>query len=657
VTRPITTTNGRHLAPSMLENINEIVPQGGSMPNQNSLSSAPIALSSAGQRGRLALLYWILLVILSVGMLIASNAWGQAPAVAQPVGAAPAAVAGGRPLPPELTTKAAVSAMERAKAEGLTKADLSPQWANYSAFQSYYQKYLFGKLMDPAYVTEYGLVKDALLDDLDRAQKNRSQAFRLLSTWIVSGAGAVAAGNFHPAARVNATLLLAYVDEPAADTQTGPRVPASAALGPLVQLYRTDNNPDGVRAAALQGLLRHVQLGAVTKPQFRSGIASMMLQLAESEPPQGRSPEAHAFMQRYAVNILNILANPNGSPKTIETLVSLSTTAEKPNLIAAYAASKIGQLKPGQGKVNEPTKVLSSWAARAAATIDAELARLAKLDPPVAVRDQPAMPSMQTPMAGGAYGGDMYGPGGMGEMGAGMMNEMSPEMYGGGDMYGGAEMYGDMYGPGGMGMMAPRAKPQPPEIIASRRRINHVLQQLQFGVTGQPVSGTPRNPAGLWVTATENDKPAFDAWVKTVSDVTAAVNNQTLDERKKFVEELQKQSAALKRLAGVPVDPAAVAAFQPEDSDDLSAAPPVIDPSSVAPAAAIAQPGSNQPGAVVPAGGSVQPGSVVNAGAIASPMVAPAAASGLPGNPAAPIAPPVPDQGGVVPDPGDDLLQ
>jgi hypothetical protein len=89
----------------------------------------------------------------------------------------------------------------------------------------------------------------------------------------------------------------------------------------------------------LQGLLRHVELGAVTDPQHKTGIAGLMLKLAESQPPAGRSPEAHAFLQRYAVRILNNLANPSVTPKTAETLVSLSTTAEQPNLIAAFAAS------------------------------------------------------------------------------------------------------------------------------------------------------------------------------------------------------------------------------------------------------------------------------------------------------------------------------
>lgn len=616
----------RILAENRLENVN----QGDSVLKTSAKLSARVAVQAAGQRGQLTLRCWFLLAILAIGLLVASGAAGQAPAAV------------GKPLPPALTTKAAISAMERAKAEGLTKADLSPQWASYNIFEAYYRQYLFGKLMDPAYVAEYGAVMQTMLDDLDRAQKqkNGSPAVRLLSGWIVDGAKTIAAGNFHPAARVNATLLLAHVDDPVADPKPGrPPVPAAAALTPLVQLYRAETNPDGVRAAALQGILRHVKLGAVTNPQFRSGIATMMLALAESQPPAGRSPEAHAFMQRYAVDLLNYLANPTVTPKTTETLVSLSTTSEKPSLIAAYAASKIGQLKAGQAKVNEPSKVLASWAARGAATIDQELQRIAKLDPPIAVRDQPAMPTERTPVMGGASGGDMYG-GGMGEMGemggmdsyGGAMGAMG-EMDGMGDMYGGADMYGggDTYGGGGM--MAPKAKPQPPEVIAGRRRINHILQQLQNGVTGQQVTGVPKTPGGLLVTATENDKAAFDAWIKTVGDVVTAINSGTLDDRKKFVDELKKQSETLKRLAGIPLDPTATAVAAPGAADELAdfAEPPM----TVVPASA-----TGQPGAVVPAGGG-QLGSVLPAGG-AMPAGGPATGSS-------------PDAD--LPNPGDDLLQ
>ena len=636
------------------------------MLNQSVKASARTAAETAGQRGHLALRFWILLAILAVGMLVASNVSGQAPAAV------------GRPLPPEMTTKLKVSGMEKARAEGLTKADLSPQWAGYKAFEDYYQRYLFGKLMDPAYVAEYGSVMQSLLDDLDRAQKNRSPAAKVISNWIVRGAGVVAAGNYHPSARVNATLLLAYVDAPPTDQQSNrPPLPAADALLALVRLYQVETNPDGVRAAALQGLKRHVAMGVITNSDYKAGIAGLMLKLAESSPPAGRSPEAHAFLQRYAVDILNILANPNVTPKTADTLVSLSTNSEKPSLIAAYAAAKIGQLKPGQAKVKEPTKILSSWAARAAATIDQELDRLAKLDPPVAVRDQPAMPSLQTPMTGGAYGGgaggEMYGGPMGGDMAGGMMGPDGGAMDGMSDMYGagGADMYGggDMYGPG---MLAPKAKPQPSEIIAGRRQINYVLQQLQFGVTGQKVAGAPRTPGGLLVVATENDKAAFDTWITTVSDVVTAINSETLDERKKFVDELKKQSDVLKKLAGIEVDPSATAEASPDAVDPLD--PLAGPPATVIPAAATGQPGASRPGAVVPAGGMPAAGNPAAAGA-SNPAAGSgrgpgvAAAPGMPAGPtastpqpggtgpSAPASPAAPEAGVVIPTPGDDLLQ
>jgi hypothetical protein len=68
-------------------------------------------------------------------------------------------------------------------------------------------------------------------------------------------------------------------------------------------------------------------------------------------------------------------------------------------------------------------------------------------------------------MAGGGYGGDMYGGGAMGGEMPGMMDSYGSGMEGMGDMYdmSGGDMYGmgggDMYG----GMMVPKAKPQPPK--------------------------------------------------------------------------------------------------------------------------------------------------------------------------------------------------
>lgn len=480
-----------------------------------------------------------MLSILASVCLLTAQAFGQA--------AAPKSI----PLNEALTARPAIALMERAKNEGLFKADFSSDWAGYPEFRKYYQQYQFGKLMDARYVNEYGKVAQSLLEDLDRSQKARGPAARTLGAWIVAGSRAIALGDFHPVARVNATLMLAHVDDQPADLRAGrPPVPASAALPVLVQLYRAETSPDGVRAAALQGILRHVQMGSVTDPAYRDGIARIALALAESDPPAGRSPEAHAFLQRYALDLLATLADPNTSAKTAETLVSISTRSDKPNLIAAYAAAQIGRFQPDKAKVNQAADVLKNWAARAAGTVDAEIQRIARLDPPVAVRDQPAMPTEATRGAGSYEGG--YDPGGGDMPGMMDMGDMAGEMYDGG--MGGEMMdFGGMGMPGMPGMMGSRAQPQPLEVITARRSINHLLQQLQLGVTGQRVAGMPRQPGGLLAATDPAERAAVESWVTKIGEVVTAINDTALDDRKKFVEELEKQSQELKKLAGIAV--------------------------------------------------------------------------------------------------------
>ncbi len=619
-------------------------------------SQARAIRSTVPGRAVWALAVWFALMVLSLSGFLANRVFGQEAAPAAPPQpatapspAAPAPPAGIRsvPLPPALTAKATVAAMERVKGEGLAKADFSPQWPGYEEFRRYYQLYQFGKLMDASYVAEYGKITQSILEDLDRAQKQRSPAAKTLGGWVVAGARAIATGNYHPVARVTSTLMLAQTDDQPADLRAGrPPVPAAAALPVLVQLYRTETNPDGVRAAALQGILRHVQMGSVTDQRFRDGIAGIALQLIESNPPAGRSSQAHAFLQRYAVDILGVLADPNTSPKTAETLVSVSTQPGRPNLIAAYAASKVGRFQPGKAKVSEASKILQSWAARGAETIDREIDRIAKLDPPIAVRDQPQIPVTPTGGASGGYDPSMAGgmmPGmdggmaGMGDYDPGMMSGMDGMGMGGmeGDMYGGM-MGGGMMGGGMMGPIT--ILPQPLEIVTARRSINDVFQQLQVGATGQAAAGLPKQASGgLLAVADPADKANIESWVKTLGEVVTAINDRTLTERKKFVEALTEQSNVLKKLAGIEVkeDEAATDA-QGAIAGGEAALGPEIGSGPMAPAGGFPPAATNVPGVAAASGVNPQAAPGANPqGPTAAGALPPVGTAGQPENPLA----------------------
>ncbi len=168
-------------------------------------------------------------------------------------------------------------------------------------------------------------------------------------------------------------------------------------------------------------------------------------------------------------------------------------------------------------------------------------------------------------------------------------------------------MMGGMMGMGLGGAMVPQAKPQPPEVLASRRRINFVLQQFLMGATGKPDVVENPKPAGLLTTVNEADKAEVDHWIATVGEVVGKVNDETLDDRKKFVLALTEQVKLLRELSGVVVDEeggANPAPGAPAMNDALGANPlapgvPVVPGAPAAPGAPAGQiPGA--PAAVNP---------------------------------------------------------
>jgi len=113
---------------------------------------------------------------------------------------------------------------------------------------------------------------------------------------------ALAKGNFHPAVRINAMLMVGRLNA----SSGNPPVPWPRALPAMVAAVRDPQQIDGVRVAALVGILRHARAG-ITDSNARKAVADMAAQLAASSPPPGRTPEGHAWMQMRAVEILGAM--------------------------------------------------------------------------------------------------------------------------------------------------------------------------------------------------------------------------------------------------------------------------------------------------------------------------------------------------------------
>ena len=539
--------------------------------------AASAILNQRDQRQSLRLMAAYLFVVLAAAVLLAAQVAAQQPAAQAPANAPAAATANGYEIwevAPSVADARAVKLMEDARRRMPTDPNPDKNSLEYRAFAAYYNQYIFAKMTHPDFRGELAAAVQDVQNDLKRAMQRNAPAAADMRTWILANADKLAKGNYHPAVRVSATLMLAELDDQLANLSANPPmppVPNLQAFGKLAKLYVDANAPDGVRAAALYGLHRHVRYGFYKFPaNVQTQMHDHMVQLAKSDPPAGRNPAAHAFLQRYAVDILAVLNNQQRSPEVTQTLVGLSSSPTASPVITLYAAESLGRLSRSKEltPIQQADRVVGAWANKAADAFEAEAKRLAALKRPPAVQDQPRLvdPTALRGAQGGYPGGGGGYPGGGGE-------EMTfpAEDFGGGEMPGGGYGSGEgaggyggagYGGPGFGGLLAKVA--QPPEIIASRRKVNAALQSLHLGLTGSPAMD-PREPLGL--VADEGAKATAVQLVAAIKSSAEALNDATLATEEPFIEMLNEQAADLRKLAAsiapAPAEPAPADAAPP----------------------------------------------------------------------------------------------
>ena len=452
--------------------------------------------------------------------------------------------------------------------------------------KAYFQRFVPAKMTGPTALKELTPLMKDVNSLLARSQRSNPFLGKAVADLLLPPMRALATGNYHPTARINAALILGRMDSTPADA--GGRVPPKpylAALPTLVDVYKNENNVDGLRVAALLGLQRQVELGFnQIPPAGRDQLRSMMTELLDSETPVNRTDKVHAYLQRYAVDILQQLGTSEDDGKELGVkLIGISTAPENEELIALYSAAKIGALGGSlKGQIDKPEEVLEGWARLAHDAFQSEVQRLNSLERTPPTPNQPVKPidvlrpkvDKSKKSSGAGMGGlefDDEDDGGMGEMG-GMDMEMG-EGYGEGLDEGMDD--DEMGGMGGMFGQTTSYKDQPVEVIGSRRYLNKVLQQLNLGATGSRTKGVPKTGGGLMLSVDEAKSDAVKDWVVKLDEVITALNSETLDDRKKFLEGLEEQIIVLAALANI--EAGEEKAAKPEDQADDEVGGDVLD--------------------------------------------------------------------------------
>ena len=409
----------------------------------------------------------------------------------------------------------------------------------------YATQYVPSRMTQADATPEITTLVEEVLAAIEVAQRRDNKAVAdQLNKGFYQAMGKIAVGDFQPAARVAATMAIGRLNGSLGDLRTGQPPTPYNTLGALTALYGNKKFPEGVRAAALHGLHRFVSLTFHQLPQDKKdSLAGMMQQLLGEPAPAGRTPDAHAFMQRYAVDILDLIRPDDAN--IASALVTISSDRNRPGLIALHSAAKFGRSPvAAKAKVESPLDTLDQWTARAYRAFEGEVKRLQMFNQPrEKAKVQPELPQdilapaeEDLEVAGqdnygedmeeeGGYGEDMEEDGGYGE-------DMAEDGYG--------------YGPA----VVEEFEPQPAPVVATRRYLNHVLQQLHLGVTGSPKPGMPSQPGGLLAVADDASKAEIKTWVSKIEELLEKLNDKSLEEQSDFVTELEALTKDLRDMAG-----------------------------------------------------------------------------------------------------------
>ena len=520
-----------------------------------------------------------------------------------------------------------------------------PYAANADKMKYYYEKYLFPGFSQIEQLHKLPEKRQEISEDLRRAINAKDVHDFLLATTQYYMKGFITSSrNFHPAVRFNAMLVIGDLNADEKGLRNGvPQAypnPLPSALDFMLAEYQKPTQIDAVKLAAMIGILRHAQLDwarveankipAATRQQ----IGQLMLALVNTkQPPAGRKPDGHVWMQRRGIEILaalGLVGTNDPVNQAISGLVRDHNADLSLRLTAAEALGKI-YVKPPAKSTLDPAKESLQLAALLVETCRQELDRI------------DAWQKKKNPL----FGDPSMGGSGM----AGMMSGGMPGMMSGGmpGMSGGSSDAGyEAAAAAGMGMpgtesssggMMMNTGPKDPVVELFRRQLKYEVECVKRGISGVSrlvvVPNSRKHPF-------DDLKKDIDA-VWTATDPTASSLPVLQKSLKDSLKGLETKTAAL-----LPKPKVEAPAEEESDLPDGPAAAPAIPAAATGVGAASvkapATPAAGTPAAAAPAAGSRPATPAVGTGAgkaavpTAPPAATPAPRAPAPTAPAAPAA-------------------
>jgi hypothetical protein len=225
----------------------------------------------------------------------------------------------------------------KSKIGGILRAGKFASPEEQQAFDDFYTKYFLARWSLQGDVASLPARRQELATHFRNAKSGEVRDH--LNQLVLNFLKKLVEGEFHPAVKVNALLMIGELN----GTDAGGRgMPLPEALTFLIAEAENTKIPDGLRAAALIGIMRHAVAG-VPSGDAQKAVAGAMLQLA-GDVPSGLTPSGRAWIAAQAVEILAVLGSVGDDNAVFKALLKIVANSKLPILVRVAAADSLGRL-------------------------------------------------------------------------------------------------------------------------------------------------------------------------------------------------------------------------------------------------------------------------------------------------------------------------
>lgn len=238
--------------------------------------------------------------------------------------------------------------------------------ANQPRFDEFFREYALARIVPRQPDVDVGKARAELRTYIDIA--DNQQALDRLNTLAMEEMTKAVEGNYHPAARYNAVLVIGMLDQRHAD-RSSPPVPLPAATEYLLSILEGQRDVfdaarihDALTTGAIVGMERHAKYGL--SDDHRTRLTQALLPLVkQEEPPAGRDEQAHLWMRVAAARTLAELKTTGDGNEVVEALRAMMNDKKLPLTTRCRIAAALGKMNYDGQSAQVATELIAEMGA------------------------------------------------------------------------------------------------------------------------------------------------------------------------------------------------------------------------------------------------------------------------------------------------------